>query len=112
MPFSLLANPTLAMLIEPVPLAFVTMSIVAIAATAAASNRFNESPRMVLWLPARRRPPRACTPGYGGCIDNPHYLRYMLDASLTDFLQRATSVSTALSHPATHPFCNTADRAD
>jgi hypothetical protein len=46
MPFSLLANPTLAMLIELVPLAFVTMSIVAIAATAAASNRFNESPRI------------------------------------------------------------------
>ena len=44
MPFSLLTNPTLAMLIELVPLAFVTMSIVAIAATAAASNRFNESP--------------------------------------------------------------------
>jgi hypothetical protein len=112
MPFTLLANPTLAMLIEPVPLAFVTMSIVAIAATAAASNRFNESPRMVLWLHARRRPPRACTPGYGGCIGNRHYLRYTLDASLTDFLQRAKSVSAALSHPATHPFCNTADRAD
>jgi hypothetical protein len=46
MPFSLLANPTLAMLIELVPLAFVTTSIVAIAATAAASNRFNESPRI------------------------------------------------------------------
>jgi hypothetical protein len=45
MPFSLLTNPTLAMLIELVPLAFVTMSIVAIAATAAASNRFNESPQ-------------------------------------------------------------------
>jgi hypothetical protein len=54
MPFSLLANPTLAMLIELVPLAFVTMSIVAIAATAAASNRFNESPRVVLWLHVRR----------------------------------------------------------
>ncbi len=62
MPFSLLANPTLAMLIELVPLAFVTMSIVAIAATAAASNRFNESPRVVLWLRVRRAaPPRACT---------------------------------------------------
>jgi len=48
MPLSLLANPTLAMLIELVPLAFVTMSIVAIAATAAASNRFNESPRVVM----------------------------------------------------------------
>jgi len=56
MPVSLLANHTLAMLIELLPLAFVTMSIVAIAATAAASNRFNESPRMVLWLRARRPP--------------------------------------------------------
>jgi hypothetical protein len=60
MPFSLLANPTLAMLIELVPLAFVTMSIVAIAATAAANSRFNESPRVVVWLRARR-PPRAYT---------------------------------------------------
>jgi hypothetical protein len=89
MPVSLLANPTLAMLIELVPLAFVTMSIVAIAATAAAINRFNESPRMVFWLRARCRPPRACTPGYEGCIGNPGYLRYELDASLTDYLQRA-----------------------
>jgi hypothetical protein len=64
MPFSLLANPTLAMLIELVPLAFVTISIVAIAATAAASNRFNESPRIVLWLRARA-PIRVRIPGYG-----------------------------------------------
>jgi hypothetical protein len=72
MPFSLLANPTLAMLIELVPLAFVTMSSVAIAATAAASNRFNESPKVVVWLRARRPPTPRMHPGYGGCIGNPH----------------------------------------
>jgi hypothetical protein len=61
------------MLIELVPLAFVTMSIVAIAATAAASNRFNESPRVVVWQRARRPPtPRRMHPGYEGCIGNPH----------------------------------------
>jgi hypothetical protein len=112
MPFSLLANPTLAMLIELVPLAFVTISIVAIAATAAASNRFNESPRIGV-VAACGAPIRARFPGYGGCIGTLRYLRYTLDASLTDYLQQALRECTMpLSHPATHPFCDTAHRAD
>jgi hypothetical protein len=64
MPFSLLAKPALAMLIELVPLAFVTMSIVTTAATAAASNRFNESPRIGV-VAAVAAPIRARIPGYG-----------------------------------------------
>lgn len=112
MPLSLLANPTLAMLIELVPLAFVTMSIVAIAATAAASNRFNESPRVVLWLRARRPPTPRIHPGYEGCIGNTGYLRYLLYDGLTVYLQRAMAPPTALSIQRRTPFCNTADRAD
>jgi hypothetical protein len=79
MPFSLLANPALAMLIELVPLAFVTITIVTTPATAAASNRFNESPRIGVSA-AARHPPAHAFPGYEGCIGTPHYLRYTLDA--------------------------------
>jgi len=79
MPFSLLANPALAMLIEPVPLAFVTMTIVTTAAAAAASNRFNESPRIGV-VAACAAPIRARIPGHWGCIGTIHYLRYVLDA--------------------------------
>jgi hypothetical protein len=100
------------MLIELVPLAFVTMSIVAIAATAAASNRFNESPRVVLWLRARRPPTPRIHPGYEGCIGNTGYLRYMLYDGLTVYLQRAMAPAHRVVDPATHPLLQHCRRAD
>ena len=103
MPFSLLANPTLAMLIELVPLAFVTMSSVAIAATAAASNRFNESPRVVVWLRARRPPTPRMHLDTEAVSAIPTSCVTCWTRVLLIIYSELRPVSTALSHPATHP---------